>query len=109
MARPPIVFTSVSTTLGAQRLNYLLYVSGFRDSRIAQAVKTNYGFDGRVSNSGTDKIFPLFTISRPALGVIESPIQWVRGPISRRVKLLGCETDHSPPSSSEMKNDAAIL
>jgi hypothetical protein len=69
----------------------------------------SYGLDGRVSNSGRDKIFLLFTISRPALGSKGPPTQWVRGPISQRVKRPGRETDHSPPSSAEMKNGGAIL
>jgi hypothetical protein len=38
----------------------------------------------------------LTTVSRPALGTTQSPIQWV--------KRLGREADHSPPSSAEVKN-----
>jgi hypothetical protein len=44
-------------------------------------------------------IFLFITMSRMALGPTQSPIQWVLG-----VKQLGCEVDHSPPSSAEVKN-----
>jgi hypothetical protein len=36
------------------------------------------------------------------------PIQWVPGAVSLAVYLQGCECDHSPPSSAEVKNIAAI-
>jgi hypothetical protein len=45
-------------------------------------------------------------VSRPALGHIQpAPVQWVLGAVSPGVKQEGCEADHSPPSSSEVKND----
>jgi hypothetical protein len=44
--------------------------------------------------------FLLFiTVSRLALEPAQTPIQWVQW-----VKWLGCEADHSPPSSAEVKN-----
>jgi hypothetical protein len=43
-----------------------------------------------------------------ALGPNQPPIQWVPGVISLGVKQLGCEADHSPPSSAEIKNGGAI-
>jgi hypothetical protein len=47
----------------------------------------------------------LFTItSRMALGPTQPTIQWVPGAPSLEVKWSGCETDHSSPSSSEVKN-----
>jgi hypothetical protein len=46
------------------------------------------------------KGFFLFTIaSRPVLGPTQPPIQWVPG-----VQRTGRESDHSPPSSAEVKN-----
>jgi hypothetical protein len=41
--------------------------------------------------------------SRPALGPTQSPIQCVPG-----VKRPGREADHSPPTSTEVKNSGAI-
>jgi hypothetical protein len=42
--------------------------------------------------------------SRTALGPTQPPIQWVQGPLSLGVKQPGREADHSPPSSTEVKN-----
>jgi hypothetical protein len=43
------------------------------------------------------------TASRTALGPTQPPIQWVPGDLSLGVKRQGCEADHSPPSSAEVK------
>jgi hypothetical protein len=53
------------------------------------------------------RIFLFTTASRTALGPTQPPIQWVPGAISLGggVKRLGRETDHSPPSSAEVKNE----
>jgi hypothetical protein len=46
----------------------------------------------------------LFTIaSRTALGPTQSPSQWVPGAVSLGSKRPERETDHSPPSSAEVK------
>jgi hypothetical protein len=46
----------------------------------------------------------LFTItSRIALGLTQPPIQWIPGGLSLGVEWPGCEADHSPPSSSKVK------
>jgi hypothetical protein len=44
------------------------------------------------------------TVSRTALGPTQPTTQWVPGAISLGVKRPGCEADHSPPSSAEVKN-----
>jgi hypothetical protein len=49
-------------------------------------------------------IFLFTTASRPALGPIQPPIQWVPGADSHGVKRPGREAHHSPPSSAEIKN-----
>jgi hypothetical protein len=49
-------------------------------------------------------IFLFTTASRMALGPTQPPIQWVPGALSLGVKWPGCEADHSPPSSAEVKN-----
>jgi hypothetical protein len=38
-----------------------------------------------------------------ALGPTQPPIQWVPGALSLEVKWPGCEADHSPSSSAEVK------
>jgi hypothetical protein len=57
------------------------------------------GFDSRRGLG----IFLFNTASRMALGPTQSPIQWVPGPLSLVIKRPGCEADHSPPSSAEVK------
>jgi hypothetical protein len=46
----------------------------------------------------------LATAFIPALGHTQPPIQWVLAALNPGVKLSGCETNHSPPSSGEVKN-----
>jgi hypothetical protein len=41
-------------------------------------------------------------LSRPALGLTQTPIQWVLGALSPAVKRLEREADHSPPISAEV-------
>jgi hypothetical protein len=49
-------------------------------------------------------IFLFTTASRPALGPSQPPIQWVLRSHSLGVKRPVRKTDHSPPSSAEVKN-----
>jgi hypothetical protein len=49
------------------------------------------------------RIFLFTTASRTALGATQSAIQWIVGVVSLEVKRPGCEADHSPPSSAEIK------
>jgi hypothetical protein len=62
------------------------------------------GFDSRQGKG----IFFNSTASRPALGPVKPPIQWVPGALFPGVKRQGREADHSPPSSYEVKNGGAI-
>jgi hypothetical protein len=48
-------------------------------------------------------IFLFTTASRTALGPTQPPVQCVPGALSVGVKWPGCEADHSPPSSAEVK------
>jgi hypothetical protein len=48
-------------------------------------------------------IFLFDTMSRPDLGPTQPPIQWLPGDLSVEVKRPGREPDHSPPSSTEVK------
>jgi hypothetical protein len=47
-------------------------------------------------------LFP--TASRPAVEPTQPPIQWLQGALSPRVKRPGRESDHSTPSSIEVRN-----
>jgi hypothetical protein len=58
------------------------------------------GFDSRRRLG----IFLFTTASRTALGPTQPPIHWLSGALSLGVKRLGCEADHSPPSSAYVKN-----
>jgi hypothetical protein len=57
------------------------------------------GFDSRRGLG----IFLFTTASRPALGLTQPPIHWVPGAVSLGVKRPGRESNHSPPSSTEVK------
>jgi hypothetical protein len=49
-------------------------------------------------------IFLFTTASRPALVPSQPPVQLVPGNPSLGVKRQGCDIDHSPPSSADVKN-----
>jgi hypothetical protein len=49
------------------------------------------------------------TASRLALVTTQLPVQWVLGALSLGVKWLVCEADHSPPSSTAVKEGGAML
>jgi hypothetical protein len=49
-------------------------------------------------------IFLFTTVSGPAVGPIQPPMQWVPAALTPGVKRPGREADHSPPSSAEVKN-----
>jgi hypothetical protein len=57
------------------------------------------GFDSRRGLG----IFLFNTASRTALGLTQPPIQWIPVALSLGVKRPRRETDHSPPSSAEVK------
>jgi hypothetical protein len=65
---------------------------------------SDYGLDDRVigvrSPAGR-RIFPLASVSRPALGPTQPPVQWVPEVKARS----GRDADHSPPSSAEVENE----
>jgi hypothetical protein len=62
-------------------------------------IALDYGLDDRGSRVRFLGIFLFTAASTPALG----PTQWVPGDLSLGVGWPGRETDHSPPSSSEVK------
>jgi hypothetical protein len=70
---------------------------------------SDYGLDDRaigVRSLAGQRIFPLASVSRPALGPTQPPVQWVPGVLSPGVKVqLGRDADHSPPSSAKVENE----
>jgi hypothetical protein len=65
-----------------------LIVNTVRSRDSSGSIVSDYGLDDR---SGFDpqqgqRIFPLFSVSRPALEPIQSPVQWIPGVISPGVK-----------------------
>jgi hypothetical protein len=60
----------------------------------------------RGSIPGRGKIFPLASVSRPALGPTQPPVQWVPGVLSPGVKSRpGRDADHSPLPSAVVFNE----
>jgi hypothetical protein len=52
------------------------------------------------------KIFPVASVSTPALGPTQPPVQWVPGILSPGVKARPRrDADLSPPSSAEVENE----
>jgi len=49
------------------------------------------------------EIFLFTTVSGPALGPTQHPIEWVPGALCLGIKRPARETDHSPPPSAEVK------
>jgi hypothetical protein len=71
---------------------------------------SDYGLDDRAigvrSPAGAERIFPLSSVSRPALGPTQPPVQWVPGVLSPAVnERPGRDADHSPLSCAEVEND----
>jgi hypothetical protein len=51
------------------------------------------------------RIFPLASASRPALGPTQPSVQWVPESFPRDQSADRRDADHSPPSSAEVKNE----
>jgi hypothetical protein len=83
---------------------YLFFIGAETSVSIAKS----YELDGWGSIPGRGKI-SLFSIkSRPALGPIQPPIQWVQGALSPGIKRPGRQADRSPSSSNEVNNGGAV-
>jgi hypothetical protein len=69
---------------------------------------SDYGLDDRAIGirSPAGPKDPLASVSRPALGPSQPPVQWVSGVLSPGVKARpGRDADHSPPSGAEVNNE----
>jgi hypothetical protein len=63
---------------------------------------------GSITGIG-ERIFPLASVSRPALGPTQPPLQWVPGgPFPGAKARPGHDTDHSPASSAEVVNEQEL-
>jgi hypothetical protein len=79
-------------------------------SRVSSgSIVSDYGLDDRAIGFDPQwgqRIFPLASLSRPALGPTQPPVQWVPGVLFPGVKARrGRDADHSPPSSAEVENE----
>jgi hypothetical protein len=80
-----------------------------KKSRVSSVgIATSYELNGRGSIPGRGKVFLISIASRPALESTQPPIQWVPESLSSKLKWLGREADHSPPSSSDVRNGGAV-
>jgi hypothetical protein len=57
---------------------------------------------------GQGKFIIFSTMSRPAVGPTQPAIKWMPMAISLSLHRPGRETDHSHPSSAEVKNGGAV-
>jgi hypothetical protein len=55
-----------------------------------------------------EKDFLFSSTSVPALGFTQPPLQSAPGAVSLVVKRPGCDADHTPPPSAEIKKDGAV-
>jgi hypothetical protein len=72
-------------------------------------VATGYGLCDRGSIPGRGNVFLYSIAFRPNLGPTLPLIQWVPRALSPGVKRPRRETDHSPASSAEVKNDGTTI
>jgi hypothetical protein len=86
-------------------LHFLMTTVSCRSWHSSVGILLGYGLmiGGFESQQGLG-IFLSTTASRSALGPIQPPTQWVLGALSLGEKRPGRETDHSNPSSAEVKN-----
>jgi hypothetical protein len=61
------------------------------------------------SSQQRQAIFLFFVESILVLGPTQSSVYWVIGSFSPGVKQQECKADHSPPSSTKVKNGGAPL
>jgi hypothetical protein len=91
--------TNSVTTLQSEKLKkfpLLFYLPSYELNIKSPGLIFHFG-------GGAKLIFLFTTVSRTALGPTQPPIQWVRGALFLGVKRPGREADHSPPSSTEVK------
>ena len=79
----------------------LIIVIGSRDSSVG--IATRYGLDRSGDRIPVGENFP--HLSRPGMGPIQPPEQWVPGPYRGRGKRPGRGADHSPHLAPRLKKE----
>jgi hypothetical protein len=70
-------------------------------------VKKSLGYeldDPGIESIQAQEFFLFLKSSRPALELTYAPIKWTADSFPK-VKRPGCDVDHSPPSTAEVKNE----
>jgi hypothetical protein len=81
------------------RYYYHYYYNKFRSRVSSGSIVSDYGLDDRaigVRSPQGQRIFPLASVSRPALGPTQPPVRWVPGVLSPGQSAAGRDADHSP-------------
>jgi hypothetical protein len=70
------------------------------------SIVSGYGLDDRAIPGRGKRIFPLASVSRPALGSTQPPVQWVPGALSLGLKRgQGVMLTTHPPYSAKVENE----
>jgi hypothetical protein len=96
---PPVVYQQPISVVLKVWIKYFI-TNGLEELRFTVRLFTVTYYRKR------QRIFPLTSVSRPALRPTQPPVQWVPGVLSPGVKARpGRDADHSPPSSAEVENE----
>jgi hypothetical protein len=115
--RPPAAYSTVmfgESHIKAFLRSVFLNEELLQKKNVIEACTVSRHSDGlragqpRFDSRQEQESFLYFTASRPALGPIQSPIQWVPAAIFSGLKRTRREVDHSSPSSAEVNNGGAI-
>jgi hypothetical protein len=100
--------------VGYMTVNYIvlcipcLLLSVHKEPGSSVSIVYGYGLDDRaigVRYPAGAKDFSLTSVSKPALGPTQRPVQWVPGSFPRDKARLGHDADYSPPYNAEVKNE----